>query len=694
MAVNVSRASKLALRIILFAIAYFVTGRLGLEFAVLQENVTLIWPPTGLSIGALVLFGPRLAVGVAIGAFALNASLHSPLLASAAIAVGNTLEALTGWALLRWFRFDASLSRMRDVLRLLLSVLVASSVASLVGVASLVQSGLLDSSAFAPVWLQWWAGDAAGGVIVTPLVTVAAKGAPNWRSLYSRFESWFVIALLVGGSSLAFLLNIGGLVERALPLGMLVVLVWAGLRLGPRGAVIAGAVTSIIAVIGTGRGLGPFADADMSSRILALWSYVITNGALAVVLAAAVAEREAALSRLLEAERAARALEQQMQHVQRLESLGVLAGGVAHDFNNLLTAVRGNANLIDLVRTDEERSECVRQIDLAAIRASELCQQLLAYSGKARPRIEIVNLETMTNEIGALLSTTLDKNVTLKLDFDDSVPNVAGDPALLQQILLNLLMNASESLGDVQGTVSVSTKRITCDRAYLDSTFLPSDIPAGDYVGLIVEDDGCGMSEETLQHVFDPFFSTKFTGRGLGLAAVIGVVRTHGGAIKVTSEVSRGSRFVVLLPEAESTADESVETQDSVPPVSGRWLVVDDEEDVRRVTKQTLRSLGAEVVEAANGGEAKEKLAEELDSLEGMLIDLTMPGMSGIEVITQVRAKWPTLPIVLMSGYPSADQASSDVVFLAKPFSPEELARALDAAQKSTKKRFPAAEAS
>lgn len=677
--------SKAAVRIVVVALAYVVTGRLGLALADVQANVTLIWPPTGLSIAALVLFGPRLAIGVAIGAFSLNASMHSPLPASAAIAIGNTLEALTGWALLKQFAFDAALSRMRDVLFLLLSVLLASCVSALIGVATLLQSGLLESSAFAPVGLRWWAGDAAGGVILTPLVTVAARGAPDWRALYGRFESWIVVVFLVGGSSLAFLVDIGGLVESALPLGMLVVLVWAGLRLGPRGAVIAGSISSIIAVIGTGQGMGPFADAQMSSRVLTLWAYVMTNGALALVLAAAVAEREAALGKVLAAERESRTLEKQMQHVQRLESLGVLAGGVAHDFNNLLTAVRGNAYLVSVAKTAEERADCVQQIDLAAIRASELCQQLLAYSGKTRPRVESVDLEAMAREMSMLLRTTLDKNVTLVLDFGPSVPHVAGDPALLQQILLNLLMNASEAFSDasVAGTVSVSTELMACDRDYLDSTFLPSDAPADDYVALIVEDDGCGMSEETLQRVFDPFFSTKFAGRGLGLAAVVGVVRTHGGAIKVTSEVSKGTRFVVLLPKASSREVVPTRAAPTKLAVSGRWLVVDDEDDVRITTASTLRSLGADVVEARDGDEAERIVNRDRAKLDGMLIDLTMPGTSGLDVIANVRAKWPALPMILMSGYPSASTVGKDTVFLAKPFSAKELVEALNGATKA-----------
>lgn len=672
--------SKLALQIVIVAVAYFITGRLGLALADVQANVTLIWPPTGLAIGALVLFGPRLAIGVAIGAFVLNMSMHTTALASLAIAIGNTLEALTGWALLKSFDFDASLSRMRDVLLLLLSVLVAACVSAFVGVETLLQSGLIDNSAFAPVGLRWWAGDAAGGVIVTPLVTVAARGAPDWRSLYSRLESWLVVALLVLGSSIGFLADIGGLVERALPLGMLVVLVWAGLRLGPRGAVIAGAITSIFAVVGTGQGLGPFADTDMSSRILSLWAYVMTNGALALVLSATVAEREAALTKALAAERESRALEKQMQHVQRLESLGVLAGGVAHDFNNLLTAVRGNAHLITIAKSVEERGECAHQIDLAAIRASELCQQLLAYSGKARPKVESVSLEAMAEEMRMLLRSTLDKNVKLQLDFGESVPHVGGDPALLQQIFLNLLMNASDAVSDDSGTgtISVTTKVMTCDRAYLDSTFLPSDAPAGDYVALIIEDDGCGMSEATLQRVFEPFFSTKFSGRGLGLATVIGVVRTHGGAIKVSSQMSKGTRFVVLLPKAAPSDIEGGAKVATDMAVSGRWLVVDDEDDVRKITTSTLCSLGAEIVSASDGAAAEVIVNRDRAKLDGVLIDLTMPGISGIEVISRLRAKWPNLPMILMSGYPSANSIGEDTVFLAKPFGAEELVKAVN----------------
>ena len=512
---------------------------------------------------------------------------------------------------------------------------------------------------------------------MTPLVTVVACGGPTWRSLYVRVESWIVLALIVAGSSAVFLVDVGGLLGRGLSLGLLVMVVWAGLRLGPRGAVLAGAITSVVAVVGTGSGLGPFVDPDMSTQIVSLWAYVMTNGALALVLAATVAEREMAVQQMLAVERESRALESQMRHVQRLESLGVLAGGVAHDFNNLLTAVRGNVSLLSCVKTQEQRDECVEQIDLAAIRASELCQQLLSYAGKARPRVDSVDLAAMTGEMRMLLSSTLAKSVALELDFDPSVPPVAGDPALLRQIVLNLLMNASEAIGEGAGTVRVSTRLQECGRDYLGGTFLPSDAPAGEYVAFTVTDDGSGMDEQTLQRVFDPFYTTKFSGRGLGLAAVLGVVQAHHGAIKVESEPGKGTRFVVLLPPSTSASEAQEREQPEPIRHSGLWLLVEDEDEVRSVAARTLQQLGADVVEARDGNEAIRLLGDELDGLQGLLTDLTMPRRSGLEVIEWVRSLRADLPIVLMSGYPLAEAVSEDIVFLPKPFSQGELSRAM-----------------
>jgi PAS domain S-box-containing protein len=247
-----------------------------------------------------------------------------------------------------------------------------------------------------------------------------------------------------------------------------------------------------------------------------------------------------------------RQLEAQMQRAQKLESLGVLAGGIAHDFNNLLTGILGHASLalMDLP-PDAPACHSLQQIELAARRAADLTRQLLAYSGKGRFLLAPVDLSMIIEETTALLRTVVSKKATLHFDFAPQLPTVIADPAQIRQLVMNLLTNASEALGDGPGAITIRTGREFATRASLAAPHVPADIPEGEYIFLEVTDTGAGMDAPTLERIFDPFFTTKFTGRGLGLAAVLGIVRGHRGAIKVASEAGRGTTFKVLLPPAD-----------------------------------------------------------------------------------------------------------------------------------------------
>lgn len=285
-----------------------------------------------------------------------------------------------------------------------------------------------------------------------------------------------------------------------------------------------------------------------------------------------------------------RNLEVKLRQAQKLESLGVLAGGVAHDFNNLLMGVLGNAEvaLLELAPESPGRRE-IENITTAALRAAALTKQMLAYSGKGKFVTEALNLSKLVDEIAPMLQVSVARNVVLKYDFADNLPMIDGDLNQIRQVLLNLIINASEAIGKENGVVRVSITLIKADRSYLAETYFDDDLPEGDYVALGVADTGCGMDEETQHKIFDPFFTTKFTGRGLGLAAVLGIVRGHGGAVKVDSQPQGGSTFQVLLPSARQSDEESGGT----PAKEQKWhgngviLVVDDEETVR-ITAQAI----------------------------------------------------------------------------------------------------------
>ena len=376
------------------------------------------------------------------------------------------------------------------------------------------------------------------------------------------------------------------------------------------------------------------------------------------------------------AEEERKALQTQIQYAQKLESLGVLAGGIAHDFNNLLLGILGNAELaMDGLDPASTTSEHLGEIEMAAKRAADLCRQMLAYSGRGTFKIEPISLNQVIEEMGKLLARTLSKKAQLSFDLDPELPAVEADAAQIQQIVLNLITNASEALGENGGTVSVRTGVIVCSSEYLAGAWLSPALPAGRYVRLEVIDNGCGMTEETRRKIFDPFFTTKFTGRGLGLAAVLGIVRGHKGAIEVCSERGKGTTFQVLFPESAAPVPApgiEGEGEDGWTG-SGTVLLVDDEDAVRRVADHMLRRLGFSVLTAGDGREAVAVFREHADDIVSVVLDLTMPVMDGDEAARQILAIRDNVPILLSSGYNEQDIAgrfagTAVVDFIEKPY--------------------------
>jgi PAS domain S-box-containing protein len=385
------------------------------------------------------------------------------------------------------------------------------------------------------------------------------------------------------------------------------------------------------------------------------------------------------------AEERERRLEAQFQHAQKLESLGVLAGGIAHDFNNLLTGVLGHANLaLAGMESDTPFRINLEGIRKAANRAADLCRQMLAYSGKGRFRVEPIDLSEVVREMGEILDVSVSKKASLRFDLADDLPAIEGDPAQVRQIVLNLITNASEAIGDQVGVIAVRTSLDEYDADYLAQTHVDDRLPAGEYVTLEVTDSGCGMDVEAHQRLFEPFFTTKFTGRGLGLAAVLGIVRSHRGAIDVRSAPGRGTRFRVLIPPGTriATRGDVEEEPRELWSGSGTVLVVDDEEIVIDIARATLETAGLNVLTASDGIEALEVLDRQLPEIDCVLLDLTMPRMDGEEAFKEIREMDPNLPIVLTSGYNEQEVTQRFVGqdlagFVQKPFELDMLLRAV-----------------
>jgi signal transduction histidine kinase/CheY-like chemotaxis protein len=663
------------------AALYAVTGRAGLLLAQTQENATLIWAPTGLALAALVLRGPRLWPGVLLGAALTNASIGTPALPLAAIAIGNTLEAVVGWLLLtRVARLDTGFARLRDVLAFLFfGVLVSTTVSATIGVGGLSLGGELAGEGFGSVWLIWWLGDAGGAAVVAPLILVAVDGRPPWGALIRKGEAWVALSVLTGLMALSF----GGALSvpwESLLLALLAfpLVVWIGLRLGPRGAVVGSFVAGTSAVVGTARGTGPFVGAGLGNDLFLLWAYIFALGTVAMILAAAIAEGEDSedARRAGDAERAKMAL--QLQHVQRLESLGLLAGGIAHDFNNLLVAIRCNAELLKRHPevAAERGDELLGAIETASDQAAELCRQLLTYAGENRPEKAPADLGALVREMAPLLETSVGEGTTLELD-TGSVTAVLGDKGQLGQVLLNLVLNAAQATND-GGTVTVSLETRAVSEAELRETFLRSEVPAGRFVVLEVSDDGSGMAPEVLERIFDPFFTTKREGRGLGMPSVLGIVRAHEGAIKVRSEVGEGTCFEILLPVLEGVAVAVTERPPEQRPEARTGavtvLLAEDNDQVRRVAQLLLRNAGFTVVAARDGAEALELFEADPSAIDVLLFDVKMPRMSGPDALKAIRARSPDFPAVLMSGYDAGlTRAVAGVTFVNKPFDTEAL---------------------
>ncbi|TNF31635.1 MAG: response regulator [Deltaproteobacteria bacterium] len=379
-------------------------------------------------------------------------------------------------------------------------------------------------------------------------------------------------------------------------------------------------------------------------------------------------------------------LEEQLRHTQKLESLGVLAGGIAHDFNNFLAAILGNVNLL----TEDAGAQCsplLGEIARAARRGADLCAQLLAYSGKGRFTIEAVDLNALVEDMATILKVSLSKKARVQIELMPSLPHVEGDRAQLQQVVMNLLINASEALDGEAGDIHVSTRVWACEGDEPCPEGIVEPLTPGRYVILEVSDSGRGMDAATRERIFEPFFSTKFAGRGLGLAAVLGVVRGHRGSMSVRSTLGAGSSFSVYVPVSARAPRQLPRSSRNERPAAGRAgrvLLADDDDAVRLVCLRALRRAGYLVTPAQDGAEAVACFAEQPMAYDAVVLDLTMPELGGTEVFSRVKAMREDVPVILMSGYNEHEVVghfahNGLAGFLAKPFSTQELVAAVDA---------------
>jgi len=381
-----------------------------------------------------------------------------------------------------------------------------------------------------------------------------------------------------------------------------------------------------------------------------------------------------------------KAFEERMLQMQKLEGLGVLAGGIAHDFNNLLTGMLGNASLaLDALPQGSPARAGLLDVVRGAERASVLTRQILAYAGKGRVVVETLSLSEIVREIAHLIEALIPRHVHLLLELDPALACIEGDAGQLQQVIMNLVLNGAEAIGDAGGSVIVRTGPQEVDELYLRTVFAGSPLAAGKYAVLEVHDTGCGMDEATQAKIFEPFFTTKFTGRGLGLAAVMGIVREHRGAFKVYSAPGQGSTFKVLFPVfTEPQAALRQEDPAHALRGSGHVLVADDEELIRTFAKAALEHFGYTVTLARDGQEAVDLFTRDPKAFDLVFLDLTMPVMNGEEVFRHLQIARPGIPVLLSSGFNETSAvrhfAGKGLAgFIQKPYSTRSLAETVQA---------------
>jgi PAS domain S-box-containing protein len=368
------------------------------------------------------------------------------------------------------------------------------------------------------------------------------------------------------------------------------------------------------------------------------------------------------------------ALEHAFQQAQKLESLGVLAGGIAHDFNNILAVIMGYCYLTKLNLETAETN--IPEIEKAVERAAALCRQMLAYAGKASFEQARIDMRRVVDEMIRMLQATIAQNVTITPVFSADVPCVTGDASQIRQVVMNLIINAAEAIANEQGEIRVSLSRKMLTPEKPEKDYLGKIIPQGCYVCLEVADTGCGMDQETYNRIFEPFYSTKFSGRGLGMSVVLGMTKAHGGALQLRSELGKGTTFTIFLPvqPSDCAGEDPFQPIPTVPwQGSGTILLVEDEVHVMLIARTMLQKMGFTVLGAPDGRQALQLFQENAATITLVVTDLGMPVMDGYELIAELKKLRPDLPIIISSGFGDGVEtsrlASGEMAgFISKPY--------------------------
>lgn len=544
------------------AIAYWVAGKLGLQLAFVHPSATAVWPPTGLTLAALLLFGYRVWPGIFLGAYLVNISTAGSMATSLGLAVGNTLEGLVGAYLVNRFANGRhAFDRPQDVFRFaLLAGLVSTSVSATIGVTSLSLGGYADWTDYGAIWLTWWLGDAAGALILAPLLILWGTDLTvQWRwQLGLEAAALGLLIVLVGQAVF------GGIPfdeSQKYPLEFLCLplLVWTAFRFGPREAATATFLIAMIAIWGTLHGYGPFARETPNVSLLLLQGFMGTSAMIAMSVVAAVSQyRQTEV-----------VCGEEQRQSQKMEVIGRVAGGIAHDFNNILTVIAGYSGmLMETGSLEREDRRAIEHIAQATRRASSLTAQLLAFSRRQLVQPIALNLNDVVSTIESMLRRLIGADIVLSTVLAPSLGPVKLDPSQVDQVLLNLVVNARDAMPQ-GGQLSIETANVELDEIYVRQH---AGSRPGPYIILAVTDTGVGMDGATKARIFEPFFTTKGPGKGtgLGLATVYGIVKQSAGYMTVDSEPGSGTTFKVYFPRIDEPVSRDEPLMEDNPSIEKR----------------------------------------------------------------------------------------------------------------------------
>ena len=522
------------------AVAYWVAGKLGLQLAFVHPSATAVWPPTGLTLAALLLFGYRVWPGIFLGAYLVNISTAGSMATSLGIAVGNTLEGLVGAYLVNRFANGRNVfDRPQDVFSFaLLAGLVSTSVSATIGVTSLSLGGYVDWANYGAIWLTWWLGDAAGDLILAPLLILwgTRLTAPwHWDQVLEMAALGLLIVLV--GQAVFGGFPFDESQKYPLEFLCLPLLIWTAFRFGQREAATATFLIAGIALWGTLRGSGPFARGTPHESLLLLQAFMGTSAMIAMSVVAAVSKY-----RQMEV-----VCGEEQRQSQKMETIGRLAGGIAHDFNNVLTVIgRCSEMLMDTGSLRGANRRAIEEIAQATRRASSLTAQLLAFSHRQLVQPITLNLNEAVSNMESMLRRLIGTDIVLRTVLAPSLGPVQADPSQVDQLLLNMVVNARDAMPQ-GGRLTIETANVELDEAFVRKN---AGSRPGSHVMMAVTDTGVGMDGATKARIFEAFFTTKGPGKGtgLGLATVYEIVKQSGGYIAVDSEPGSGTMFKMYFP--------------------------------------------------------------------------------------------------------------------------------------------------